>query len=569
MVAAREVARDLAATDGGRDAVVVVLLPDSGRNYLSKLYNDEWMRANGLLATTGRGRPGRRPARATATTPAELPDRRPRPDDRARRRRHRAPSRSTGSARCRSRSDADGDDARGHRRLDQREGPARPGLPRPVDRRADRRRGDGPAAAARRRRGDPRRGVRAAVAAARRRVVAIRGDRPVGIVTKLDLLEYLAHRPSGLSDATAMSRGRPPIARRRRGWRSTRCAVHAGAEPDELTGAVSPPIYQTSTYAQDGVGRPRGGYEYARIAEPDPRAPRAGGRRRSRAARHGIAFASGSAATAAIAELAAPGDEIVVGDDVYGGTYRYLERVRRGRRGRRPLRRPGGGPGRALGGADRADAARLVRDADRTRCSRSSTSPASARRVARARGAEGGRRPLVVVDNTFASPALQRPLDARRGHRLPLGDEVPRRPLGHDPRASRSRRTTRSPSGCASSRTRWAPCPGPFDCFLVLRGLRTLAPADGAPRRERAAVASSWPRADVARSAIRACDRRHAHPQAALAARQMRGGRRDGLVRARPPAGAHGRTRGRARRSRSARRPGCSRWPSRSAASSR
>src|SRR5215510_1534266 len=105
-------------------------------------------------------------------------------------------------------------------------------------------------------------------------------------------------------------------------------AVHAGAEPDELTGAVSPPIYQTSTYAQDGVGKPRGGYEYARSQNPTrERLERAvaaleGGR-------HGIAFSSGSAATAAIAQLATAGDEIVVGDDVYGGTYRYFERVHR------------------------------------------------------------------------------------------------------------------------------------------------------------------------------------------------------------------------------------------------
>src|SRR4249919_1754307 len=106
-------------------------------------------------------------------------------------------------------------------------------------------------------------------------------------------------------------------------------AVHAGAEPDELTGAVSPPIYQTSTYAQDGVGRPRRGYEYARSQNPTRE-------RLERAvavlegARHGIAFASGSAATAAIAQLASEGSEIVVGDDVYGGTYRYFERVHRG-----------------------------------------------------------------------------------------------------------------------------------------------------------------------------------------------------------------------------------------------
>src|SRR4029079_18064247 len=106
-------------------------------------------------------------------------------------------------------------------------------------------------------------------------------------------------------------------------------AVHAGAEPDELTGAVSPPIYQTSTFAQDGVGRPRSGYEYARSQNPTrERLERAVAALEG--AEHGIAFASGSAVTAAIAELAGPGDEILVGNDVYGGTFRYLERVRRG-----------------------------------------------------------------------------------------------------------------------------------------------------------------------------------------------------------------------------------------------
>src|SRR3954453_1084586 len=105
-------------------------------------------------------------------------------------------------------------------------------------------------------------------------------------------------------------------------------AVHAGAELDELTAPAPPPIYQTATYGQDGVGRPRGGYEYSRSQNPTrERLERAvaaleGGL-------HGIAFASGSAATAAIAQLAVAGQEIVVGDDVYGGTYRYFERVHR------------------------------------------------------------------------------------------------------------------------------------------------------------------------------------------------------------------------------------------------
>jgi cystathionine gamma-synthase len=105
-------------------------------------------------------------------------------------------------------------------------------------------------------------------------------------------------------------------------------AVHAGQEPDELTGAVAPPIYQTSTYAQDGVNRPRRGYDYARTVNPTrDRLQRAvavlegGG--------EGIASASGSAATAAIAELAPPGPRSSSATTSHGGTYRYLERVRR------------------------------------------------------------------------------------------------------------------------------------------------------------------------------------------------------------------------------------------------
>src|SRR4051812_2874049 len=118
-------------------------------------------------------------------------------------------------------------------------------------------------------------------------------------------------------------------------------AVHAGAEPDELTGAVSPPIFQTSTYAQDGVNRPRRGYDYARSVNPTRERLERAVAALERGT-HGIAFASGSAATAAIAQLAASDDEIVVGDDVYGGTCRYLGRVQR----------PGGAPaGRYVGPA--------------------------------------------------------------------------------------------------------------------------------------------------------------------------------------------------------------------------
>src|SRR5205085_3059216 len=85
-------------------------------------------------------------------------------------------------------------------------------------------------------------------------------------------------------------------------------AVHAGAEPDEMTGAVAPPIYQTSTYAQEGVNRPLRGYDYARSANPTRERLERAVAALERGT-HGIAFASGSAATAAIAQLAASGEE--------------------------------------------------------------------------------------------------------------------------------------------------------------------------------------------------------------------------------------------------------------------
>ena len=176
-------------------------------------------------------------------------------------------------------------------------------------------------------------------------------------------------------------------------------AVHAGQEPDELTGAVSPPIYQTSTYRQEAVGRPRRGYEYARSQNPTrERLERAVATLEG--ARHGFAFASGSAATAAIAQLAQPGDEVVVGDDVYGGTFRYLDRVHRS----------SGVMSSFVDLSSGADALWAALS-DRTRLVwfETPTNPrlkiidiaAMAATVAR-RADEGGRRPLIVVDNTFA-----------------------------------------------------------------------------------------------------------------------------------------------------------------------
>ena len=311
-------------------------------------------------------------------------------------------------------------------------------------------------------------------------------------------------------------------------------AVHAGAEPDELTGAVAPPIYQTATYAQDGVGRPRAGYEYSRSQNPTR-----GRLERAVAvlegAAHGIAFASGSAATAAIAQLAGPGDEIVVGDDVYGGTYRYFERVHRA-------------SGVDARYADLASGPDVLWEelTERTRLVwfESPTNPhlriidiaAAAATVGQRTEQAGGARPLIVIDNTFASPAIQRPLalgadivfhSATKylsGHSdTVLGIAV----TNDDAIAERLRFLQNAMGGV----------PGPLDCFLVLRGLRTLA-----IRVERhAANALAVARFLAARDDVERvmypglADGPHAHPAAALAARQMRSG--GGMVSFIPRAG--------------------------------
>ena len=248
-------------------------------------------------------------------------------------------------------------------------------------------------------------------------------------------------------------------------------AVHAGAEPDELTGAVSPPIYQTSTYAQDGVGRPRLGYEYSRSQNPTrERLERAVATLEG--ARHGIAFASGSAATSTIAQLAGPEDEIVVGDDVYGGTYRYLERVHRA-------------SGTDAQYVDLATGTDALWEAltERTRLVwfETPTNPllkvidiAAVAGVVRERAAQsGGRPPLVVVDNTFASPALQRPLalgadivfHSATKYLAGHSDTVLGVIVTNDDGLAERLRFLQNAMGAV---------PGPFDCFLVLRGLRTL-----------------------------------------------------------------------------------------------
>ena len=322
------------------------------------------------------------------------------------------------------------------------------------------------------------------------------------------------------------------------------------------------------------MGRPRGGYEYARTQNPTrERLERAvadleGGR-------HGIAFASGSATTSALAQLAAAGEEILVGDDVYGGTYRYFERVHR------PA---GAGEARYADLASGPDAlwegltaaTRLVwLETPSNPLLKVTDIAAVARTIGEFAAQAGGPAPLLVIDNTFASPALQRPLELGAdivfhsatkylgGH----SDTILGVAVTNDDQVAERLRFLQNAMGAV---------PGPFDCFLVLRGLRTLADSHGAALRERPGGGAVPGRAPGRRvGALPGARRRPARAPgcggggAPDAARRTRAAlRRHGLVH---PGGRWSRTAGppRSARSRSASRRACSPWRSRSAASSR
>ena len=303
-------------------------------------------------------------------------------------------------------------------------------------------------------------------------------------------------------------------------WRPGTLTVHAGFEPDPLTGAVAPPIYQTSTFEQDGVGRPRGGYEYARTANPTrDRLERAVAALEGAA--HGLAYASGSATTAAIASLALPGEEALITDDVYGGTYRYFERV---------LRETGVESRYLDLTADPVEVLeRHLSDHTRLVWIESPSNPLlkliDIRRVAERAAAHRGSRgepPIVVVDNTFASPLGQRPLE--------LGADITYHSAtkylaGHSDTVNGVLATSREDLHLRLKFLQNAvgAVPGPFDCFLVLRGLRTLALRMERHSSNATAVARALAgRGDVARVRYPGLrDGRHAHPEAGLAARQM------------------------------------------------
>ncbi|GAA4132640.1 cystathionine gamma-synthase [Actinomadura keratinilytica] len=242
-------------------------------------------------------------------------------------------------------------------------------------------------------------------------------------------------------------------------------AIHAGQEPDPATGAVVPPIYQVSTYKQDGIGGLRGGYEYSRSANPTRTALEVclaeleGGAR-------GLAFASGLAAEDTLLRtVCAPGDHAVIPGDAYGGTYRLFAKVfERWGLAYDPV---------PLG--DVAAVRAAVRPETRLIWVETPTNPllgvadiAALAAVAHEAGA------LLVVDNTFASPYLQRP--------LALGADVVVHSTtkylgGHSDVVGGALVAADADLGerLAFHQNSMGAVAGPFDAWLTLRGIKTLA----------------------------------------------------------------------------------------------
>jgi cystathionine gamma-synthase len=243
-------------------------------------------------------------------------------------------------------------------------------------------------------------------------------------------------------------------------------AIHAGQEPDPVTGAVVPPIYQTSTYKQDGIGGTRGGYEYSRTANPTRTALETCLAALENGAR-AFAFASGMAAEDCLVRtLCRPGDRVLIPGDAYGGTYRLFDKVFKswGIEYEPVLQTDLGAVARAAA----AQRPRLIWAETPTNPLLSVVDIRALAEIARQHGA------LLVVDNTFASPYLQRPLDLGAdfvvhsttkylgGHSDVIGGAL----VLKDERHAADLAFNQNATGAV---------PGPFDAWLTLRGVKTLA----------------------------------------------------------------------------------------------
>src|SRR6058998_1349871 len=240
-------------------------------------------------------------------------------------------------------------------------------------------------------------------------------------------------------------------------------AIHEGQEPDPATGAITTPIYLTSTYVQDAVGEHKG-YDYSRVANPTRTALQQC-LASLESAEHGIAFSSGLGAVTTIMHLLNPGDRTVLIADVYGGVYRMTSQVYE----------PKGYVFDYLPAADFENLADHLDERTRIVWIETPSNPmlsvVDIRAAADAAHAAGA---IVVVDNTFATPYLQRPLELGAdivvhsttkylgGHSDVIGGFA----ATSDPTIAERLTFLQKSLGAV---------PGPFDCWLVLRGIKTLA----------------------------------------------------------------------------------------------
>ncbi len=240
-------------------------------------------------------------------------------------------------------------------------------------------------------------------------------------------------------------------------------AIHDGQEPDPATGAVTVPIYQTSTYVQESVGQNKG-YDYARVSNPTRSALQAC-LASLESAEHGIAFSSGLGATTTIMHLINPGDRVVLIADVYGGVYRMTSQVYE----------PKGYAFEYVRAEDFGDLGSHLDERTRIVWIETPSNPmlnvVDIRAAADAAHEVGA---ILVVDNTFATPYLQRPLELGAdvvvhsttkylsGHSDVIGGFA----ATSDPTIAERLYFLQKSLGAV---------PGPFDCWLVLRGIKTLA----------------------------------------------------------------------------------------------
>ena len=287
-------------------------------------------------------------------------------------------------------------------------------------------------------------------------------------------------------------------------------AIHVGQEADPATGATIVQIYQTSTYTQEAPGQHKG-YEYSRTGNPT-RAALEECMAALEGADHGLAFASGLAATIAVMSLLSPGDHIVAGDDLYGGTYRLFDKV---------LREGNKLDFDYVDTTDPTSVERALRPETKMLWIETPTNPmltlsdiAALSEMAHERGA------VVAVDNTFASPYFQRPLELGAdivvhsttkymgGHSDVIGGAV----MTSDENLRERIAFYQNAAGGV---------PGPFDSWIVLRGLKTLAVR--MRQHEENALAVARFLQDHPQVATVNYPGLPSHPQHGLAKRQMSG----------------------------------------------